>query len=91
MFSTRFNSRLDASHHDPCDPLKDTGIATDSVTGIHNAMKCLSLSAGAAYTGVFGAPTAKSPEDSNLAKQDTLLYLSIGHEKCYREHLAQRG
>jgi hypothetical protein len=53
------------------------------------------LSTGAAYTRVFGVPTGKNPEDSNLASveamQWVLLYLSIGRDKCYWEHLAQHG
>jgi hypothetical protein len=37
--------------------------------------------------GVLGVPTGKNPEDSNLAgvvaMQWVLLYVSIGHDRCY--------
>jgi hypothetical protein len=45
--------------------------------------------------GLLGVPTGKNPEDSNLAGVETmqwaLLYLSVGQDRCYWEHLAQRG
>jgi hypothetical protein len=37
----RFKARLDTSHHGPPHPFKDAGVVADSLTGIHNAMKCL--------------------------------------------------
>jgi hypothetical protein len=46
--------------------------------------------------GLRGVPTGQNPEDSNLAwsveaMQWVLLYLSVGHDRCYWEHLAQHG
>jgi hypothetical protein len=37
----KFNARLDTSHHGPENPFKETGVAAATLTGIHNAMKCL--------------------------------------------------
>jgi hypothetical protein len=43
----------------------------------------------------LGVPTDENTEDSSQASveamQWVLLYLSIGHDKCYSEHLAQQG
>jgi hypothetical protein len=76
----RFNARLGTSHHGPQHPFKDAGVVADSLTGIHNAEELHTY-------GGFGVPTAKNPEDSNLASVETmqwvLLYLSIGHDRCY--------
>jgi hypothetical protein len=93
MSSMRFNASLDASHHGPPHPYKDAGVVADSLTGIHNApVKCQQE----LHTqGVLVVPTGKNPEDSNLASMEgmqwVLLCLSIGHDRCYWEHLAQRG
>jgi hypothetical protein len=63
--------------------LKDAGVIADSLTGINNGevpLRCqeeLHL----------GVPTGTNPEDSNPSSvevmQWVLLYLSIGHDKCY--------
>jgi hypothetical protein len=85
MSSTRFNARLDTSHHGPPHPFKDAGVVADSLTGIHNAMvKCLFIVNRICIHGFLGVPTGKNPEDSNLASveamQWVLLCLSIGHD-----------
>jgi hypothetical protein len=70
-------------------PSKDAGVVADSLTSIHNAMvKCLFI----VYRGCIHkcsqvTPQVKNAEDSNLASveamQWVLLYLSIGHDRCY--------
>jgi hypothetical protein len=51
-------------------------------------VKCLFVvNRSCIYEGFSGVPTGKNPEDLNLASveamQWVLLYLSIGHDKCY--------
>jgi hypothetical protein len=45
--------------------------------------------------GFSDITTGKNSDDSNLAKveamQWVLLYLSNGHDRCYREHLTQHN
>jgi hypothetical protein len=41
MSSIRFNARLDASLHGRPHPFRDAGVVADSLTGIHNVMKCI--------------------------------------------------
>jgi hypothetical protein len=42
MFSIRFSTRLDLSHHGPPHPFRDAGVVADVLAGIHNAtVKCL--------------------------------------------------
>jgi hypothetical protein len=97
MSSMRFNARLDTSHHGPPHPFNDAGAVADRSTGIHSAMvKCLfAVNRSCIHRGFLGVPTGKNPEDSNPesveAMQWVLVYLSIGHGRCYSEHLAQRG
>jgi hypothetical protein len=85
MTSMRFNARFNTTHCRPPHCFRDVGAVADSLTGIHNAMvSTSSLSTGAAYTRVS---TGKNPDDSNLqsveAMQWVLLYISIGHDRCY--------
>jgi hypothetical protein len=85
MPSTRFNARLDTSHHGPPHPFKDAGVAADGLTGIHNAMvKCLFVvNRSCIHKGFYVSPQVENPEDSNLvsvkAMQCVLLYLPIGY------------
>jgi hypothetical protein len=59
---------------------------TDSILNV--ALCASSLSTGAAYTRVLSVLTGKNPEDSSQvnveATQWVLLYLSIGHDGCYK-------
>jgi hypothetical protein len=59
----RFNARLDTSHHAPTHPFKDARIAATSLTGIHNAMKCLFIVNKSCIHGFLGVATGKNPED----------------------------
>jgi hypothetical protein len=88
MSSMRFNACLDTSHHGSPNPFRDAVVVADSLTSIHNAMvNCLFVVTGAAYTRDFRCHHRKNPEDSNLASveamQWALLYLPIGHDRCY--------
>jgi hypothetical protein len=97
MSSMRFNARLDTPHHRPPHPFKDAGVVVDSLTGIHNTtVKCFfGVSRSCIHKGVSSVPTDKNPDDANLAgveaMQWVLLYLSIRHDRCYWERLAQHG
>jgi hypothetical protein len=86
--SSRFNAHLNTSHHGQPHPFKDAGVVADSLTGIHNAMVKYLFVVNELHTqGFLGVPTGKNPDDSNLASveamQWVLLYLSIGHDRCY--------
>jgi hypothetical protein len=64
---------------------EDAGAVEDSLTDVHKAMvKCLSL---ANTQGYLSFPNGKNPEDSKVASveamQWVLLYLSLGHDRCY--------
>jgi hypothetical protein len=72
-------------------------IVVDSLTGIPSVMMtCLSIVNRSCRHGILRVPACKNPDNSNLAwnvevMQWVLLYLSIGHDRCYWEHLAQHG
>jgi hypothetical protein len=97
MSSMNFNARRDTSHHGPPHPLRDVGALADSVTDVHNVMvKCLFVvNRSCIRKGFQVSSTGKNPEDSNLAwsveAMQWVLYLSIGHDRCYWEHPAQHG
>jgi hypothetical protein len=89
MFSMRFIARLYMSHHGPSYPFKDVGVVADSLTGNpqRNIEVPLSCQQKLHTQGFLDVPTAKNPEDPNLASveamQWVLLYLSICHDRCY--------
>jgi hypothetical protein len=69
-------------------PFKDAGAVADNLTGIHNVIvKCFFVVNRSCMHNILGFPTGKTQEDSNLASveamQWVLLYLSIGHDRCY--------
>jgi hypothetical protein len=82
----KFNARLDTSHHGPQHPFRDVGVLADSLTGIRRELHT---------RGSSGAPTGKNPEDSHMvsaqAMQWFFFHLSIGHDGCYSENIAQHG
>jgi hypothetical protein len=90
MSCLSFNARLDTSHHGPPHPYKDAGAVADSLTGIHSAMvKCLSVvNRSCIDKGVQVFPQVKIQRIqicawSVEAMQWVLLYLSVGHDRCY--------
>jgi hypothetical protein len=92
MSSIKFNSRLDTSHHGPP---HNARIVTDRQAPQCGGEVPLSREQELSTWGILGVPTGKHPEDSSQvsveATQWVLLYLSTGHDRCYWEHLAQRG
>jgi hypothetical protein len=62
--------------------MPDAWLVAASLTGIHNAIvKCLFVVNRSCIEKDFRFP----------AMQWVLLYLSIGHDMCYLDHLAQHG
>jgi hypothetical protein len=77
MSSVRFSARLDMFHHGPPRQFKDAQIVSNNLTRF------------------VSVPTDKNAEDSSQVSVEAmlwvLLYLPIGHDTCYWEHLAQHG
>jgi hypothetical protein len=88
MSSIRFNARLDKSHHGPPFQFKDAGVVVDSLTGIHNAMvKCLFVVNRSCIHMGLGCPHRYKSRGFKSGEREVmqwvLLYLSIGHDRCY--------
>jgi hypothetical protein len=80
----RFNAGLDMSHYGLLHLFKDSGVAADSLTGIHNVP--LHCQQELHTQGFLGVLTCKNPGESNLASEEAMqwvLYLSINHDRCY--------
>jgi hypothetical protein len=88
LCSIRFNARPSTSHHGQAHPIKNAEIVAGSLIGIQNAMvKSFPYQEELHAEGLLGVPRGKNPGDSNLASvkamQCVLLYISIGHDRCY--------
>jgi hypothetical protein len=85
MSSMTFNARLDTSDLGPQHPFKDAEVVSGSLKG--DGEVPLHCQQELHTQGFLGVPTGKNTEDSNPvsveAMQWVLLYLSIGHDRCY--------
>jgi hypothetical protein len=96
MSSMRFYVCFDMSHHGPPHPYKDAGVVADSLDRHPQCDGEVSLRYQPELhtQGVLGVPTGKTEYSNFKSLEDMqwdLLYLSIGHDGCYREHPAQHG
>jgi hypothetical protein len=94
--SMRGNALLDTSHNGPPHPFQGSRAVADSLTGIHSEMVCLSdVSSSCIHSGLHMSPQVNILEDWSPVNveviQPVLLYISTGHNKSYRKHLAQHG
>jgi hypothetical protein len=83
----RFNAHHSKSHYELSKPFKNARLVAYSLRGIHSTLSCLFIVNGAAHKGLKRPYKLKNLKDCSVASgeatQYVILYLSIGHDRCY--------